>query len=54
MKIITAECLSEMFKTGHVYSSSAYSKRLPKVVHDLYVANEIRHLFLFVAVTYAI
>jgi len=35
-------------------SCSAYSKNCHKVVHELYVRNEIGQEFLFVAMTYAV
>ena len=55
MKIIIAECLSEIFKTSHVLLVALLTaKDCRKVVHELYVPKEIGQEFLFVAMTYAV
>ena len=55
MKIIIAECLSEMFKTSHILLVALLTaKDCLKVVHELYVQKEIGQEFLFVAMTCAV
>ena len=55
MKITIAECLSEVFKASHVSGFALLTaKDCRKVVHELYVPNEVRQENLCVAMTYAV